>query len=439
MTGSDNPTRRTLLQGIAGASTAATLSIAGCTQIEGFGGGGDSSTLEFWSSPNEEEVSFHESAAEEFTADNDIELEVRPVPEGDSSEEVVLSALASGTEPDAFANVFPGFAAQLEVNDAAVNLYDIEGAKQALTERCGEEILSRYETPDGDLYQAPWKANPVLFQYNDTVFEEAGYEEEDYPRTLDALVEAGIEIVDSGAAEVLWDRAPLPTWYERWFDFLPIYFAASEGKAEMFTQNGETTEPAFNNDTAVTVLQFFQDLFESDLLPTQSSENPKFPENKAAINTGGPWVVPYFEDVNEDVRMSHHTAPVPDDVEPNAHTYADPKNTTVFQSSSNAEAVWSFTAFELGEDWDVRLLEDTLQLPHREGIIDSASSFFEENPDIKPYAEALETSHPPSYTPDYTKVMDIFGDEAFVPVVRGNRSPEKGLNAAEQKITEELE
>lgn len=434
-------------------STAAMISFAGCSSSTDGGGsgggnggnggnngnGGGDTTVKFWSSPNEQELSFHKSAAEEFAPDDGLKINVRPVPEGDSSEEVVLSALASGTEPDVLANVFPGFAAQLEANDAAKDLYQIDGVQEFLTERCGEELLKRYESPNGGLYQAPWKANPVLFQYNDTVFEEAGYSQGDYPRTLSAIIEEGPSIVESSSAEVLWDRAPLPTWYERWFDFLPIYLAASKGEASMFTQENGKTQPAFNNDTALEVLEFFQQLFANDLIPQQSGEEPKFPNDKAAINTGGPWVIPYFKDVNKDISMSHLTPPRPEGVEENSHTYADPKNTSIFQSSDVAADAWSFINFELKEEQDVAFLENTLQLPLRNGLVDAAESFFEENPQVEPYGQALETSHPPAYTPEYTKVMNIFGEEAFVPVTRGNRDPQEGLDRAEEQITTALE
>ncbi|WP_114577234.1 extracellular solute-binding protein [Saliphagus sp. LR7] len=490
MTSDSNHTRRRFIEGTAGLSTAAIISLAGC--VGGLGGNGDGGnggngnggngnggngnggngngsnesdsgnggngndsgnggngsdggngggggTVKFWSSPNQQELTFHESAAEEFGADSDVSVDVSPVPEGDSSEQVVLSSLASGTEPDVFANVFPGFAAQLEANEAATDLYELDGVEEFLTERCGEELLSQYESPDGGLYQTPWKTNPVLFQYNDTVFEEAGYSQEDYPRTFSALLEEGPNVVESSSAEVLWDRPPMPTWSERWFDFLPIYLAASQGEESMFTQEDGQTTPAFNNDTAVQVLEFFQQLYENDLIPQESTEEPKFPNDLAAINTGGPWVIPYFQDVNEEISMSHLTPPVPEGVEQNSHTYADPKNTSIFQSSDVAPQAWSFIEYELGEERDVTFMEDTLQIPLRADITDVASSFFEENPQVQPYAEALETSHPPAYTPAYTQVMNIFGEEAFVPVTRGNQDPQTGLDRAEEQITSELE
>lgn len=439
MSDSTNLTRRHVLQGAAGASVA--VSLSGCTQqVESIIGGDedDGDVIDFWSSPNEQELSFHEDAADEFSAENDVSIDVDPIPEGDTSEEVVLTALSGGTEADVYANTFPGFTAQLAENDAAMNLYDIDGVEEFLTERCGEEVLSRYESPGGHLYEAPWKSNPVLFQYNLTVFEEVGYDEDDLPRTLEELVDVGTEIVDEGAADVFWDRAPDPTWAERWFDFIPLYLAASEGEEQMFdVEDGETT-PAFNNETAVTVLEFFQDLFENDLVPEQAGEEPLFPNDEAAINTGGPWVVPYFTDVNEDIEMVHLNPPVPDGVEENSHTFADPKNPTIFQSAEQPEEAWSFIEFEMGEEWDMRFLEESMQIPLREGIVEEAGSFFEENPDLEPYAEALETSHPPEHIPEYMEVMGIFGNEAFEPVARGNRSPQEGLDAAEEEINEAL-
>ncbi len=435
--------RRQFVKATAGTSTAAMLSLAGCTGgLGGSSSGSDgekSSQTEFWSSPNKEELEFHNNAKKAFLKSHDSKLKVRPVPEGDSSEQVVLSALASNTEPDVFANVFPGFAAQLQENGAAKDLYEIDGVKSFLTDRCGKTILKRYEAPDGGLYQAPWKANPVLFQYNDTVLKKAGYKNSDeYPTTLSGLLEAGKKIVGDGNAKVLWDRAPKPTWYERWFDFLPLYLAASEGEKSMFSQKGDTVKPAFNNKTAKTILQFFQDLYSADLAPTQGSEKPKFPHNEAVINSGGPWVIPYFEGVNKDVSMSHMNPPVPDGTTQNSHTYADPKNTSIFASAKQPNQAWKFVSFEQQSKWDTKFLKKTLQLPLRKNLVSSASSFFEKNPNIKPYAQALETSHPPAYTPDYTKIMNVFGEQCFVPVALGKKPPQKGLDDAENGINQAL-
>lgn len=442
MTERYSQSRRRFVKASAGATTAALVGLAGCigggqqgSGSNSSGGQSSGSRVEFWSSPNKQELQFHKNAKKAFVRQNDVKLNVRPVPEGDSSEQVVLSALASGTEPDVFANVFPGFAAQLQKNNAAMNLYDLDGTKQFLKNRCGNTILKRYEAPDGGLYQAPWKANPVLFQYNDTVFKKAGYKSKDeYPRTLNGLLEAGKKIVNDGNAEVLWDRAPLPTWYERWFDFLPLYLAASKGKASMLTRSSGTLKPAFNNETARTVLQFFQDMYGQNLAPTQSSSKPKFPDNNAAINSGGPWVIPSFTDMNKNLKMSHLNPPVPEGVSQNSHTYADPKNSSIFTSAKNPSKAWSFIQFEQQKKWDTKFLKRTLQLPLRNNLTGTAGSFFDKRPALKPYANAIETSHPPEYTPNYTKFMDEFGKKAFVPVALGKTSPKAGLNAAEKAV-----
>ena len=420
----------------AGAS-AALFGLTGYTGHNAANVGKQGTQVKFWSSPNKQELQFHKKAATAFEKDHQTKIDVRPVPEGDSSEQVVLSALASGTEPDVFANVFPGFAAKLAANNAAKNLYEIDGVEQFLQQRCGKTILQRYEAPgqDSGLYQAPWKANPVLFQYNDTVFQNAGFQKSDYPGTLSGLIEAGKTIVkQENAAKFLWDRAPNPTWYERWFDFLPLYLAASKGQQSMLKRESGKLKPAFNNDAAVKVLQFFQDLYQQDLAPTQSGEKPLFAHNNAAINTGGPWVIPYFTGVNKDIKMTHRNPPVPEGVESNSHTYADPKNQTIFSSAKNPGAAWSFINLELQQKWDTRFLEQTLQLPLRKGLVDSAKSFFEKRPALKPYAQALETSHPPEYTPNYSKFMNEFGKRAFVPVARGQKSPKQGLKDAESAV-----
>ncbi len=441
-TDGDGQTRRTVLSGAA-TSTALMASIAGCTGSFGGGksndggaGGSDGSgKVKFWSSTNKQELTFHQNAAKAFRESNSTGLKIRPVPEGESSEQVVLSALSSGTAPGVFANVFPGFAAKLEKNGAVANLYELDGAKKFMKERSGQKILSRYESPDnGGMYQAPWKANPVLFQYNDTVFEESGYEADDYPQTLSGLIEAGKKITNQKSVEYLWDRAPKPTWYERWFDFLPLYLSATKGGDMIEATSDGKLKPAFNNDAAAKVLSFFQDLYDNDLAPSQSTKKQLFAKDKAAINTGGPWVIPFFKETNENISMSHRKPPVPDGMSLNGHTYADPKNTSIFKSANNKQGAWKFVSFEQQKKWDTKFLERSLQLPLRKDLVDVASGFFEKNPGVEKYAKVLETSHPPAYTPNYTKYMNTFSEQAFVPVCRGNKQPKKALNDAEQAL-----
>jgi len=63
-------------------------------------------TLTLWSATNAQEVEFANQMAAEWNARQTIvHIKVEPVPSGQSSEEVILAAIASNTTPDIYANV----------------------------------------------------------------------------------------------------------------------------------------------------------------------------------------------------------------------------------------------------------------------------------------------------------------------------------------------
>jgi multiple sugar transport system substrate-binding protein len=70
--------------------------------------------LVFWTAPNPLQESFWKEVVSEWNQNNpDIQIKWSTIPAAGSSEEAILTSIASGRMPDICTNIFSGFAAQL--------------------------------------------------------------------------------------------------------------------------------------------------------------------------------------------------------------------------------------------------------------------------------------------------------------------------------------
>ncbi|TDI95391.1 MAG: extracellular solute-binding protein [Caldithrix sp.] len=102
-------------------------------------------------------------------------VKYQPVPEGQSSEEVILAAVVGKSPPDIYSNMWPGDV-QLYVNaKALVPLSQFADFDSLMNSRVKEEILEEARSEDGQVYQIPWKTNPVMMIYNKKMLRENGF------------------------------------------------------------------------------------------------------------------------------------------------------------------------------------------------------------------------------------------------------------------------
>lgn len=91
------------------------LYISGCGPDEKKDGQvGGKTPIKMWVAPNENEEAFWNKMVTEWNKDPaHTPVQFTPIPAANSSEEAIMNALASGTEPDISSNIFIGFASQL--------------------------------------------------------------------------------------------------------------------------------------------------------------------------------------------------------------------------------------------------------------------------------------------------------------------------------------
>ena len=99
------------------------ITLISCHRFEN--GEGD---LVYWSSSNPEEMAFAQYYIELWNKDHiDSPITFQPVPEGQSSEEVILAAVVGKTTPDIYSNMWQGDVEDFALAGVLVRLDTLEG------------------------------------------------------------------------------------------------------------------------------------------------------------------------------------------------------------------------------------------------------------------------------------------------------------------------
>jgi len=243
--------------------------------------------LRYWSATNAQETEFaHQIAAEWNRLQTEVQITVEPVPSGQSSEEVVLAAIASQTTPDIYANVFPGVMQDLIDAGSVIQLDEYPDFLSTMHERMPAEVLEQYRSADGRYYQVPWKANPVMVLYNTRMLREAGVLI--LPTTYSEFLAAAARVTRDRDGDGRMDQWMatidyFPIWYKRLFDYYPLYLAATNGKNLLADRR-----VIFDNEHSVAVFRFLQECFARGYMPRQSFQGDVFLDGRVAAKFTGP-------------------------------------------------------------------------------------------------------------------------------------------------------
>jgi multiple sugar transport system substrate-binding protein len=55
-------------------------------------------------------------------------------------------------------------------------------------------------------------------------------------------------------------------------------------------------------------------------------------------------------------------------------------------------------------------------------------SFFDEHPELLAYAEQIPNAVPPLEHPEFTEIQVALGEQALIPVIRGQKEPQQAWN-----------
>jgi multiple sugar transport system substrate-binding protein len=363
---------------------AALLVLTGCAgggaEEDEAGGEEASGPIDIWYSNNEAEIAWGQAVVEAWNAEHpEEEVSAQEIPAGDSSEEVIQASIAAGNTPCLIYNTSPAAVPQFERQGGLVALDEFPDGASYVQERTGEGV-EQYVSADGQFFQLPWKANPVMVFYNTAIFDEAGIDSEDPPlATYDEFLETSRTLVESGAAEAAIWPSPASQFFQPWFDFYPL-FAAQTGGSQLV----EDGEPQFAGDEGLAVAEFWRTMYEEGLSPKEEAAGDAFADGQSAMAIVGPWAIAVYGDVDWGV------VPVPTaDGTPveETYTFSDAKSIGMYSSCENRATAWEFLKFSTSEENDGLLLEETGQMPMRAELTSTYPDYFEENPDYQLFAE----------------------------------------------------
>lgn len=389
-------------------------------------------TLTYWPAPNPQEVQLADSLVKKWNRIHPrVQVHMQPIPVSQSTEEVLLAAIAGKTTPDICSNIWPGALHEYTRAGGLLRLDQFPDFDSVALPRTPKELLETFRSDDGHYYQMPWKTNPVMMFYNVRMFEEVGVGE--VPRTYSEFFAAAKKLTRdlNGDGQVdVWagERDIRPIWRERLFDFFPFYIAATGGKT-LFVSGS----PAFDNDASRSVFEFFQQCYSRNYFPhTYFQGGDPFLLEKKATHFAGPWQIATMQKLAPHVRYGVAPLPVPDHYQGSVYTYGDYKNIAVFNTTKHPRAAWEFLKFLVGAEHDLLLLEIANQIPVRGDLLTNPlfADFFRRNPMMIKFAEQAVYTRGVDAAPDLKEILDALSQEYEACAVYGIHSPDEATRQA---------
>jgi len=271
--------------------------------------------LTYWSSNNLEEINFTRHFAKSWNKTHSYKIKFQPIPEGQSSEEVLMAAVVGKTTPDIYANMWQGLVEKYAKSGVLVRLDTIKGFVNFIKNRSGEKVLKEITSSDGHIYQIPWKINPIMSIYNKKIMNKLGLSS--VPRTYSDFLKAGkaFSKKDKNGYVDQWigNSSIKDIWYQRLFDLYAVYLAASGGGHLV-----ENNKAVFNNKYALEVVTFLQKLYQNNYFAKENNAtgSDKFLSGQYATRWTGPWAISYTKKFKpKGFEFAFSPIPVPDNHE----------------------------------------------------------------------------------------------------------------------------
>jgi len=371
--------------------------------------------LTYWPAANPRETELAHRLVDRWNAEHpDVQVSVQPLPAGRTSEEVLLAAIVARTTPDVCSNISSSLIARLHRAGGLVRLDRFPATAARLRERASGEMLAPLRLPDRGIYALPWKVNPMMLLYNKRLLAEAHLAP---PRTHSEFLRAAHALARDTDGDGRLDRwalwSPLKTtWHERFYDFYPLYLAASGG-VTLVDSHGHVV---FDNDAARATFDLLAAGFADHVFPLANFSEGRDPflDGTVAMKLIGPWFLWELEQLKvAGLEYGVAPVPVPDGADPaSAYAFADMKSIAVFSTTRHAEAATRFAAYLASPEADRLMIESIAQLPYRRGLVTDRrfAAALARWQHLAEYAERVEHSRDIDIHPDIVEIFDILSE-----------------------------
>lgn len=392
-----------------------------------------SGPITIWYSTNEQEIAWAEAVVEAWNADHpDEQVKAAAIPAGKSSEDAIGAAITAGNTPCLVYNTAPAAVPSFQKQGGLVNISTtFDDGESFITERSGD-AADGFRSPDGDLYQVPWKANPFMLYYNKDVFAAAGLDPESPDlATYDNVLAAAAAIKERGAADYSLYPPASGDFTNALFDFYPFFLANSGG-----TQLVSDGAAAFTSEEGLETLEFWKTLYAEGYSSAEAYSGDAwagpFADGVAAMGIAGPWGAASF-----DGKVDYGIVPLPTaDGTPaeETYTFGDSKNVGLYSSCENKQTAWDFAKFSMNDDNDLALLETTGQFPTRGDVDEIAGDFLAEDPVLAQFSASVPLTVDVPNIANATEIWQTFRNAWGQAVQAGDGDLEETFQQAADKI-----
>lgn len=407
-----------------------TLFLSGCGPDEK-----DQTSIKMWVAPNiTQEVYWGEIVKEWNSNPANRKVEFTSIPAAGSSEEAIMNALASGTEPDISTNIFIGFAKQLSELKQLTDYSKMPGFQTLTETRHMGKTISNWQF-NGQQTVIPIYISPVLYWWRSDLLAAQGFDH--VPTSYDEIYTLSERIALSQKGYSL-QLTSGKNWWDRWFDFIPLYYAAADGRPYI-----QDKESAFDNETGLEALNFMAKMFANKWTSYDftTADDPL----AAGMVLGamrGPWDIERYQKQFPEVLKDIRIGPMPTQSgAPGANTMADSKGIVMFSTSKVQSDAWKFIQWVYSDPkHDLRWLELTGMPPAREDLQSNPvfSDYLQQHPLVNDIVSYVPKAVPPAAVTKTVEVQRTMTQMIEKLMFENNAVPD-ALHQSSQEIDKILE
>ncbi|MBU9814302.1 carbohydrate ABC transporter substrate-binding protein [Rahnella sp. C60] len=373
-----------------------TLFLSGCGPEEK-----DQTSIKMWIAPNITQEMYWGEVVNEWNSNPaHRKVEFTPIPAAGSSEEAIMNALASGTEPDISTNIFIGFAKQLSELKQLSDYGKMPGFQELVETRHMGKAVASWQF-EGQQNVIPIYISPIVYWWRSDLLAAQGFDH--VPTTYDEVYTLSEQMTKNQKGYSLQITSG-KNWWDRWFDFIPLYYAASQGSPYI-----QDHKASFDNEAGRQTLTFLNKMFANKWTSYDFSAADDPLATGAVLGAvRGPWDIDRYQKQFPDVLKTIRIGPMLTLTgKPGVSTMADSKGIVMFSTSKVQADAWKFIQWVYSDPkHDRRWLELTGMPPAREDLQSNAifEEYLQQHVLVNAIASYLPKAVPPA---PITKTVEV--------------------------------
>lgn len=272
--------------------------------------------------------------------------------------------------------------------------------------------------------------NPIVWWWRGDLLKKYGFDH--VPTTYNELYQLAERRAADNHGYVMQLTAG-KNWWERWFDFIPLYYAQSGGKSYIADKKAD-----FGNPAGQAVLMFMGKVFNSkwSSYDFTSADDP-LATGQVLASARGPWDLARYRKQYPDVLKTIQIGPMlTENGDAHPHTFGDSKGMVMFSSSKHKTQAWAFMQWVFSSaEHDRAWLELTGMPPARADLMTNPlfTDYFANHPLEKDIASYVDVALPPVATTQTTEIQRSM-TQMLERVIFNNEAPTKALEQSQQEI-----